>query len=651
MKIIFSLLLSFTFYFNLQAQINNRSSIQLKRDLAFYSDSTYLNSHVTLQKNGTFLGFRHKEAFVRQWESLPENLRIEIYKLNDYLLNRNYDVHKEIKDFLSAVALIGTEQDIAHLQNFLAITSKNRLKLSRQQFSNLFRTIVTTLEKQHLFEFYKDYIEIENKTLELHYNLLPEAYQHFSTYLDSVLFIPINGKVHFQALNDLLVLEDFEGIYLPDRQVFIVQKARADWRTHFLDQRQVFVQLKNFILKADNYTIKTDDALLTYQKDAFDFQKIKGRFTYLKRQKTIMPLFQSYQDDYSLPIAPNLELIGGFTLLGKTIEAAALNSKKTTFKIKRDNETKFEFVTQNGISIKNSILKADLGKVAYHITPTNTIEHPAMSLYYDINRNKLVNRKDKYNYRNHPTTNNLQSILIGTEQISWMTDTDSLCFDILNAREDIPLTVESDRYFSIHNYKRLQGLMSFNPLKIATYYSRKIRKKSFEAKRLAHFYKLKPKVVRQAMQYLQFMGFLTYDPITDLITLKKRAYFYTNSSLISNKFKKTKFKNDYDQIRTTSRVTQGHNAVYTFNDSIFKVSGIKNFTISDSLDIIVQPTGDLIELRPNHNIRFDGSIQTGQTIYYGKKFGLDYDSFSIVMQEIDSMSFLLLDTAGSIQFN
>lgn len=355
MKTLFKIFLITACWLHVQGQVDQSSTIQLKRDLRFYSDSIYLSSHATLQKNGTFLGFRHKEAFVKQWENLPADLRIRIYTLNTYFTNHNYSIRSEIKDFLAAVALIGTEQDVNQLRNFLTITSKNRTKLSRQSLSNYFKTIIGVLEQQQLFDFHKDYIGLDSKNLELYYRPLPPKYKNFNNYGDSVIYIPVSGQVKLQSLNDLLVLENLAGLYLPDRRILLVQKAEADWRIHFLDQQKVFVKLKNFTVKALDYKIEADNALLTYQKEPFNFQNIKGRFTYLKRQRPVMPLFQSYQNDYKIALNSDLELIGGFTLRGKRILAAALNNKRTIFRIKKAGQPKFQFISQTGIDRKSVV--------------------------------------------------------------------------------------------------------------------------------------------------------------------------------------------------------------------------------------------------------------------------------------------------------
>lgn len=647
MKKFFKVFLMLACWFNLKGQVDHSSSIQLKRDLIFYSDSSYLQSHTRLQRNGIFLGFRHKEAFVKQWQNLPDGLRTRIYSLNDYFGNQGYGMRNELKDFLSAVALVGTEQSVNHLDNFLTITTKNRSKLSRQAFSNFFKTIIGTLERQHLFEFSKDYIGLDNKNLELHYEPLPPNYRNFDNSGDSTIYISVGGKVELKTFNDLLVLENLTGIYLPHKRLLLVEKAQTDWRIRFLDQEKVFVKLKNFTVSALNYKIEAEDALLTYQKEPFNFRDIRGRFTYLKRQRPGMPLFQSYRSGYKIPLKSNLELIGGFTLRGKSITAQALNEKKTIFRIKKAGKTKFQFVSQQGIEIQDSVLTSQSGEVTFYLDQNKTIEHPAMSLYYDIRRNKLVNRKDKRRYRRHPITNNLQKILIDTEQISWLTDKDSVYFDILNAREDIPLTAASDRYFKFHDYKSLQGLLNFNPLKIAIYYSIKSKSKTIKVADLARFYKLKSKVVRNGMQYLEYVGLGDYDPLANTINLNERAYFYTKSAHILNRFEnglKNKSKHDYDQIKINSRVTAGHNAIYTFEDQTFTIRGVKIFSISDSLNTRIKPENSTISLKRGRDISLHGTIQAGQSVYYGHNFNFKYDTFKIVMEEIDSMGFLLPDS-------
>ena len=92
-----------------------------------------------------------------------------------------------------------------------------------------------------------------------------------------------------------------------------------------------------------------------------------------------------------------------------------------------------------------------------------------------------------------------------------------------------------------------------------------------------------------------YQGFADYDATKDELILKKRAYFYYNSAnalrLYKNNLEREKQKSytaNYDQIRFTSRVTNGHNAVYTPDDSLLTISGTKHFTISDSLNICRQ---------------------------------------------------------------
>ncbi len=661
MKLIFILnfILLTCFFLNSFDSKGQLSDVQVQEDLLFYSDSTYMSSHESLIKSAKLLGFRYKRDFVFQWRDLSENTRITIYDINDFLKKNGYDPRTTIKYFLTPIALIQKLQGEKDLINYLNISRQSLSQLSKNEFNSYLKNIISFLENHRLYQYQYNYLQTQDSSFILKYARLPETYKGMSSILDTVIYMPVQGQVSLISLNDQLILEDVEGIYLPHKNLFIAKSAIANWGIHFLDKKLVFVKMQNFIFKATDFHIEANESFMTYKQDDINFQDIEGKFTYIKRQKAEMPVFQSYHDYHKIPVRSDIILIGGFTLRGKTISISSLDSKKANLNVYVNGKTKFNFFTEEGIIFnrEDSVLKSKKGEVRFMITDQDTIFHPAMSLHFDIFRNKLVNRKDKNNYKKHPFTNQLHKVLIDADQVSWLVDEDSIYFDILNAKEDIPLVIESDKYFDDYKYKRLQGLLSYSPLKIAIYYSQRIKKRKFKIDDLAWFYKKNAKAIRASLLNLVYQGFADYNATKDELTLKKRAYFYYSSAnalrLYKNNLERKNQKPytaNYDQIRFTSRVTHGHNAIYTPADSLLTIAGAKNFTISDSLNIVAKPEGNIIHLRPNRDIAFDGSIQAGQTIFYGNNLIFLYDSFNIDMTIVDSISFLLPDSLNANRF-
>ena len=72
--------------------------------------------------------------------------------------------------------------------------------------------------------------------------------------------------------------------------------------------------------------------LLTYQQGDINFQDIDGRFTYIKRQKAEMPVFQSYHDYHKIPVRPDIVLIRRFYFARQNYFHRFFRQQKSGFK-------------------------------------------------------------------------------------------------------------------------------------------------------------------------------------------------------------------------------------------------------------------------------------------------------------------------------
>ncbi|MES1181413.1 MAG: hypothetical protein ABUL44_01330, partial [Flavobacterium sp.] len=97
-------------------------------------------------------------------------------------------------------------------------------------------------------------------------------------------------------------------------------------------------------------------------------------------------------------------------------------------------------------------------------------------------------------------------------------------------------------------------------------------------------------------------------------------------------------KKDYDNIIFQSDVQPGTaNAKLNLLNYDLTLFGVKEVGLSDSQNVTVFPAKDMVVLKKDRNFTFEGSVMAGRFDYYGKLFSFDYSTFTMNLNNVDSV--------------
>ncbi|MGB0524070.1 MAG: hypothetical protein ACPGJS_13965 [Flammeovirgaceae bacterium] len=449
-----------------------------------------------------------------------------------------------------------------------------------------------------------------------------------------------HATILLTAPSDSLQIKGTHGQLMLHNLHFVGNNGRVDWRSVGLDSQQVYCDLSSYSFHLDKPEFIAEAAHLTYQPRLK--VPITGILVYkidkAHRDAPQYPSFTSYFNDIELDdIAPGVFYKGGFTLRGKRIHSTSLSGGKSSISVKTQDTLRFKAISRSEFSfVDSSIVSESANLIVYHNQKRDSVEHPAIQLRYDAAKHLLKARKDKSTFKYSPFKSTYHNIEVTGDYLEWDLESDSLAITILNARNKIPLEIESEDYFDYERFARLTGLHKFNPLQMVVYFARQEKKgNTFTSASLAEKHRISKEVIKGSMNNLAVLGYIRYDPITDEVTLLRKAilYYYAN-----------KRKIDYDNINIRSISPSKRNAILRTKSNEMLVRGVKSFTLSDSMKVQVAPAQQEIIIKENRTTEFSGKMRSGSFIYKGDDFTFNYDSFYVNMPQIDEVGILLKDT-------
>ncbi len=451
-----------------------------------------------------------------------------------------------------------------------------------------------------------------------------------------------NTDFILSSVYDTFQISQTSGQFMLKNGEFIGVGGKANWQSVGLDSADVNAEFSEYNVNVRRPEMFAEAVQLTY-KSRLE-KSTPGIFIYKidsrnGKPNAIYPAFISYFNDIDMTgLAEGVRFQGGLTLNGNRISSKSLSGGDSKLWVEKGDTLKFRLTTPRDVSFKDSTIsteKADI--VIYHNSGKDSISNKGMTVRYHAGKQVLRARKDKEGYKYSPFKASYHKIEFVVDYLQWDLNADSLDVTMLNARDKVPMEIESYDYFNLETLARLSGFYGFNPVQVAVLYARKVNgTHEFYSAELAEKYKLKPRSVKTAMQEIERLGYVNYNPVTDLVELDRKAmlYAYANSKLV-----------DYDNIKIYSISGNKKNASLKLDSDDLVVEGVKGFTISDSMKVQVAPTGEQITIQKNRDTKFSGQLRSGSFVYKGTDFKFNYDTFVVNMPLIDEVSIILADTA------
>jgi hypothetical protein len=557
----------------------------------------------------------------------PEEM-MRIKQTGDLMLEQRMTANPYFSGYLKALSVVKNDE-----------LGETRFKV----WHNVLDSLLVSIENRRLKPF-QDFLDFshgffERKALrisDLGTNWLANASRYemvFSDKLPAIKFdkldlIATRGK-------DSILIKATSGVYSPVEELWRGKGGVVTWERLGLG-KEVYVELGDYELETKNSLYEVAHVKMHYPL-YFGEKAIEGKFSdklVIQNQATegSYPRFESSQDILEISnIGKGIKYIGGFRLEGNTVHG--FGSKKNLAKIALSNDRN-ELVYTGRAEL--FIIKQEERIVGESVESTiyfgqDSIYHPSVNIRFDIPIKVLQLSRGKRGSDRNPFFNSLMQLNIDAEKLEFNVANDSIFVDkrLLGfAKTVTPTIFESLKYFEESDYHRIQNIATTNPIALMKVAFQETGERLMDAEMLAK--KLNPKFgvenITSLLYDLVSQGFINYDADKQEVELKDKIFHYADAS---------QKKVDYDVLRIKSETDQT-NAVFDLKTKTVSINGVSSVELSYSQAVGIKPHENMIKLKNDRDIDFDGKLFAGFSTCLGKDFHFDYDKFQI---RLDSVRF------------
>jgi hypothetical protein len=454
--------------------------------------------------------------------------------------------------------------------------------------------------------------------------------------------IILTGKLR----KDSIQIHETSGTYYPVSKIWIGNSAKVYWEKAGLSRDTVWAEFNRYKLKITKASYIINNVTF-YNKNYFDYP-LKGKLTD-KIVEVINPKNLKYPKFYSSETKFNIENIfkdinyqGGISMQGSKLlgtgskENLASLSFYRDIKLIRGGDTIIKKVlfmktlSQFYAFSQNNILSRNC-KIIMHIDD-DSIYHPGLLFrYYNKNREvHLIRNGDPKNMSLSPYYDTYHKIEMDFELLKWQMDNTYVDLTMLKGSSINIANFESQNYFSAERYYEVQGRETLHPYISIRRFSRQYNTINFYDEDLAKFMGYSLPIIQRMLTDFTYTGIVDYDIETGFCTIKPKLFKYLDDIV---------GKKDYDLIKFESRISAPkNNAILNLSNMDLVIEGVKMINVSDSQNVKFYPTNDQLLFKKNRNFDFSGKIEAGFFTFYGQNFQFKYDSFKIVLNNIDSLT-------------
>lgn len=443
---------------------------------------------------------------------------------------------------------------------------------------------------------------------------------------------------------DSFKIKETTGTFLLNNRTYAGTAAKINWPKRYKNALGAEVSLEEFHIKPDHADFWTPNAKLSFSglfsgsvDGYFEFKSPRRRS---RRIPTKYPIFISNESNVKFDMPGNkMKYTGGIALAGNGMFGMSVSRKKGTFEV-LDGRGNKVVVRAEKFVFKDSTVSTENGEfVLYH--GEDSIHHASVSVRYDAEAHKLIALRTK-KFDTQPFASTYFNVNVNAQLLTWDMNVDSLNMSIMNGKDLIPVTIESDMYYNDIRFRKLASGFNFHPIGTPVYYAKKYGITEFNVDELVSEFSKQDMTkghASAALKTLAQYGFGHYEISTGQVKLYEKAFHYYAASAK---------RVDYDNLMIPSLEPNKPNVTLSLDSGTMKVLGVSRFYPTTDFKIKAIPEDGKLTILKGRNLKFDGAIEAGDFRYMGKGFIFDYEEFLINMPVIDSIRIELhqIDTTG-----
>lgn len=404
------------------------------------------------------------------------------------------------------------------------------------------------------------------------------------------------------------------------------------WEKAGYSRDSVYAQLAEYTIDM-NFSSFAADSVMFFNRIYFGFPMMGKLENSVERFINVSllqyPRFESYQKRFFLRnFYKGVDYRGGFGMMGAKLAGRGSREEPAILTFFRNDTLRVKSTSMLYVFYPGRVVSSDASITIY--LDQDSIHHAALQFLYRVpNRELSLLKSERYTARS-PYLNSYHRIDMNFDQLRWRIDEPRIYFTLAPGSARSLAIFESFNYFKQEDFDKLQYYDEQHPLVLLAKFSRYFNNATtLSAKDFANFIRKSLDNVHTLLFPLAVQGYILYDVATETIVLKEKLF---------DALKASTGKIDYDVLRLYSLVeAPNDNAVLDLRNNDLIVNGIPKIFVSDSQNVAIVPTASQIVMKRNRCFQFNGMVQAGLFTYYGKNFFFQYDTFKIVLRQIDSL--------------
>jgi hypothetical protein len=422
------------------------------------------------------------------------------------------------------------------------------------------------------------------------------------------------------------------GSYNLLTSVWMGKGGLVTWERAGYSRDSVYAQLSGYTIDM-NFSSYAADSVTFFNRIYFSFPLL-GRLEnsverFINTSLLQYPRFESYQKEFSLKnFYKAVDYKGGFTMMGAKLAGTGTREEPAILTFFRNDTLRVKSTSLLYIFYPGRVVSSDASITIY--LDKDSIHHAALQFLYRVpNRELSLLKSERYTARS-PYLNSYHQIDMNFDQLRWRIDEPLIYFTYAPGAAGCVAIFESFNYFKQQDFEKMQYYDEQHPLVMLARFSRYFNNATtLSAKDFANFIRKSLDNVHTLLFPLAVQGYILYDVASETIVLKEKLF---------DALKASTGKIDYDVLRLFSVVeAPTDNAVLDLRNNDLVINGIPKIFVSDSQNVAIVPAGRQIVMKRNRCFQFNGVVQAGLFTYYGKNFFFQYDTFKIVLRQVDSL--------------
>lgn len=448
-------------------------------------------------------------------------------------------------------------------------------------------------------------------------------------------------QIHVQT-NDLIgttqgdtaVFYETKGYYDINSETWYGQGGRHTWESVGLIPEDVYCKLPNsYTIDLGKHQYRVDSVLFVF-KPYFSDASLGVLTNQLQQTKnprtTAYPQYVSYQNKVKIKdLMEGVDFEGVFKLEGSTIKGSSDEGAKAKFKFYSTGGKLLAAARANSFKIDTREKAVSLEAALSIYFAEDSIYHPGLNFKFDVNKREMIATRGETGISDSKFFNSHHKMEMDVDKLIWKLDDDQITMSNPGRGGQDPAFFESVNLFDRKLYNYYLGVTSYNPLIVMKRYCEQFNVREIGAETLAR--QMSPTLTTDQIRHLLFRlmsdGFIIYDQDKELVYVQDKVLNYVDAYLE---------KVDYDILKFQS-VTPAASAEMDLETMDMKINGLERASLSHKQFVHVYPDNDVVTVKQNRDMVFNGTVLAGRIDFYGKGYYFNYDSFYVNMVNLDSM--------------